>query len=99
MRSSWKLKPVEFAFQRSSKIENVDKVREIKLWSKGTRIFSDLLERDLQVYNGLKFINVQVKMEMLGFFIGSFVLSKRITSDIHHKTKRNKRGRQKKKKK
>jgi ribosomal protein S19 len=57
------------------------------------------LEKDLQVYNGVKFIGVPVKPEMLGFFIGSFVLSKRITSDIHHKTKRNKRGRQKKKKK
>ncbi len=50
------------------------------------------------MYNGTKFASVAVKKEMLGFFVGSFVLTKRITADIHHKTKRNKRGRQKKKK-
>lgn len=53
----------------------------------------------MQVYNGVKFIGVSVKNEMIDSFIGSFVLSKRITADIHNKTKRNKRGRQKKKKK
>lgn len=99
MRSNWKLKPVEFAFQRSLKLTRALENNGLRLWAKGTRIFSDLLEKELQVYNGVKFVGVPVKPEMLGAFIGSYVLSKRITADIHHKTKRNKRGRQKKKKK
>jgi ribosomal protein S19 len=70
----------------------------IKLWSKGTRLFSDLLGKNLQVYNGVKFVDLSVKNEMWGFFIGHFILTKRITSDIHSKTRRNKRGRRKKKK-
>jgi len=58
-----------------------------------------LLEKNVHVYNGTKFVDLVVKKEMLGSFFGSFVLTKRITSDIHSKTKRNKRGRQKKTKK
>jgi ribosomal protein S19 len=52
----------------------------------------------LQLYNGGKFVDVVVKKEMLGFFLGSFVLTKRITSVIHSKTRKNKKGRRKKKK-
>lgn len=69
------------------------------MWIKGTRIFSNLLEKNLLIYNGLKFVELSVKKEMLGFFLGSFVLTKRMTSDIHSKTRKNKKGRQKKKKK
>lgn len=98
MRSSWKLLPIELPFQRAKKILDIEKKSTLTLWSKGTRLFSNLLEKDLNVYNGTKFTSVAVKKEMLGLFAGSFVLTKRITSDIHHKTKRNKRGRQKKKK-
>lgn len=98
MRSSWKLLPVEFPLQRAKKFVDIEKKSTLTLWSKGTRLFSNLLEKELNVYNGTKFASVAVKKEMLGFFVGSFVLTKRITADIHHKTKRNKRGRQKKKK-
>jgi len=99
MRSSWKLLSVEFPFQRAKKSYELEKKASLTLWSKGTRLFSNLLEKELHTYNGSKFTSVVVKKEMLGLFLGSFVLTKRITSDIHHKTKRNKRGRQKKKKK
>lgn len=60
---------------------------------------SNLLDKNLQVYNGTKFVEIFVKREMLNLFLGGFVLTKRITSDIHIKTKRNKKGRLNKHKK
>lgn len=99
MRSTWKLKPVESPFFRPRFIERLQRAgSKFKLWSKGIRIFSNLLEKECQVYNGGKFVEIAVKKEMLGFFFGSFVLTKRITSIIHSKTHKNKKGRRKKKK-
>lgn len=47
----------------------------------------------MSVYNGTKFVELLVKKEMVGLRAGCFVLTKRITADIHIKTKRNKKGR------
>lgn len=92
--------PVDSVFARSLNSENVNNNKNaLKFWAKGTRIFSDLLEKNLQVYNGVKFVEVLVRREMLGKPLGNFVLCKRITSDIHSKTRKNKKGRMKKKKK
>lgn len=100
MRSSWKLQPVDFPFFRRTFINKVEGSPNLtKLWSKGTRIFSNLLDKNYQVYNGNKFVEVPIKKEMLGLFLGSFVLTKRITSTIHSKTRKNKKGRRKAKKK
>lgn len=99
MRSSWKLKPVELPFFRERFISRISAdTNTQKLWTKGTRIFSDLLEKTIQIYNGGKFVEVAVKKEMISLFLGSFVLTKRITSAIHSKTRKNKKGRRKKKK-
>ena len=62
-------------------------------------LFSDLLEKKIHMYNGVKFVELVTKREMLGNSIGNFILTKRITSDIHNKTKRNKKGRLNKHKK
>lgn len=93
MRSSWKLIPIESSTLRLSFISNLHHKQEIRTWAKGTRVFSDLLEKNLHIYNGVKFVDFITKKEMLGSSLGSFVLTKRITSDIHHKTKKNKKGR------
>jgi ribosomal protein S19 len=99
MKSIWKLKPVELPFFRKRFTRRLAaSTGNLKLWTKGTRIFSDLLEKTLQLYNGGKFVELSVKKEMLNFFLGSFVLTKRITSVIHSKTRKNKKGRRKKKK-
>ena len=58
-----------------------------------------MLEKNLQIYNGVKFVEVMAKREMLNHPLGSFVLTKRITADIHNKTKKNKKGRLNKHKK
>lgn len=50
-------------------------------------------DKQLNMYNGTKFVELFVKKEMVGHFAGSFTLTKRITADIHSKTKKNKRGR------
>lgn len=99
MRSSWKLAPIESVFLRSTELNVGNNRNALKFWAKGTRIFSDLLEKNLQVYTGMKFVDVLVRKEMWGRQIGNFVLCKRITADIHSKTRKNKKGRMKKKKK
>lgn len=88
-------------FLRSAELDTTSSGSKaaLKFWAKGTPIFSDLLERNLQIYNGAKFVDVLVRKEMLGRTLGNFVLCKRITADIHSKTRKNKKGRMKKKKK
>jgi len=97
VRSSWKLYPVELPFFRKKFFFSLTDANK-KIWLKGTRVFSDLLDKKINIYNGAKFAELTVSKEMFGKFLGSFILSKRITSAIHSKTKRNKKGRRKKKK-
>lgn len=100
MRSSWKIKTLNLQFFRSTFLNRVlENSQSTKLWVKGTKIFSNLLDKDYQIYNGAKFVDVSLKKEGAGSFLGSFVLTKRITAVIHSKTRKNKKGRRKKKKK
>lgn len=99
MRSSWKLSPLEASSTRYAFLTKLQSAAELKTWAKGTKIFSDLLEKKIHVYNGVKFVEVVLKREMTGASFGSFVLTKRITADIHTKTKKNKKGRLNKHKK
>lgn len=99
MRSSWKLLPLEFSLARLAFSKKLNAKNEIKTWAKGTKLFSDLLEKKIDVYNGCKFVELSVKREMLSHSLGCFALTKRITSDIHNKTKKNKKGRLNKHKK
>lgn len=78
---------------RQSFLSQLNNNAKIKIWSKGFLLFSDLSDKKLNIYNGGKLVEVEVKKEMVGQFLGNFVLTKRITSDIHNKTKKNKRGR------
>jgi Ribosomal protein S19 len=99
MRSVWKLASIKSPFLRSSFLNKIENQQYTKIWAKGIRVFSDLSEKNLQVYNGSKFIDLPIRSEMSGQFLGSFVLCKKITSSIHSKTKKNKRGRLNKHKK
>ena len=99
MRSSWKLSNIESSVSRTSFSSKLIKKIDIKTWAKGIKIFSDLLEKKIEVYNGCKFVELSVKREMLSSYLGCFTLTKRITSDIHNKTKKNKKGRLNKHKK
>lgn len=97
MRSSRKIKPVDYFFLRRSYDAKLQ-INNLRLWRKGTRVFPALLEKNLSVYNGNKFIDLAMRGEILGSFLGSLVLTKRITAAIHSKTRKNKKGRRKKKK-
>lgn len=98
MRSSWKILVFDAPFYRKSYLSKIAKLNAMKIWTKGTRIFSNLLEKNINVYNGSRFIELSTKKSMLGSFIGNYILTKRITSDIHRKSKKNKKGRKKAKK-
>jgi len=99
MRSVWKLSPIKPPFFRDSFLNKLESQHYTKVWAKGIRVFSDLSEKNLQIYNGNKFIDLPIRSEMSGQFLGSFVLCKKITASIHSKTKKNKRGRLNKHKK
>lgn len=99
MRSSWKLIPTELPILRHSIFSKLEQEEGVKLWLKGFRLFSDLSDKKIFAYNGGKFVEITVKKDMSGNFLGCFVLTKRITADIHSKTKRNKKGRLNKHKK
>lgn len=99
MRSSWKTLPVEASVARFNFIAKLNKNGEIKTWAKGLTVFSDLLEKRIKIYNGTKFVEFLGKREMCDKFVGCFTLTKRITADIHNKTKKNKKGRLNKHKK
>lgn len=100
MRSSWKLSVFEHFSMRDSFLVKVRSANltDMKMFSKKTVLFSELLSKKLSVYNGLKYVSIFLKNEMLGASLGSFILTKRITSSIHSKTKRNRKGKMKKKK-
>lgn len=96
MRSIWKINVFNNSFYRYNFIWKIQKMDFIKIWSKGTRIFKNLINKKLNVYNGKNFISVLIQKEMYNFFIGSYVITKHLTAEIHKKSVRNRRGRQKK---
>lgn len=65
----------------------INKPSKIKLWNKQFKIMDYFLNVNLSVYNGLKFIEFEVKKEMLGSTVGTYILTRRITSEIHLKKK------------
>lgn len=80
-------------------MRRLSRLSAMKFRVKGIRLFRLFSDKRVFVYNGCKLIEVFVRPEMVGSFLGSYVFTKVGTSAIHSKTKRNKRGRMKKKKK
>lgn len=68
-RSSWK--PVYISKELANMISNDDD--EIKLFHKNSILIPSHVNRIFYVYNGMKFVKINVKKEMLGHKIGEFV--------------------------
>lgn len=96
MKSSWKLIIPHTKFFKKKNCEKLTLAQELSsdiyikqkpilFWNKQTLICKKMLNLNLNVYCGNKFLEVAVRESMLGKHIGSYVLTKRITGEIHFK--------------
>lgn len=90
MRSTWKVFTSSKFIYRNSFQKKIQTNEFLKLWVKNSKIFLDLLGKKINIYNGTKFISLTVKKEMWGKVLGEFILTKRISSDIHFKKSKSK---------
>lgn len=74
-------------------------MHSMRLRHKRLNIMLFMKEKNLRVYCGNKFLPVYIKPEMRGLKLGSFVFTKRITSEIHKKELRGRKVNVLKKKK
>lgn len=72
MRSKWKGNFVGFKVAGTSRIYN-----------KASMVTIEFLNRRVLIYNGLKFISIIIKENMIGHKFGEFVLTKKIGAQIH----------------
>ena len=58
--------------------------KPIIVWSRNSVIFPFFVGKVFSVYNGNKFVNIQISEEMIGFKLGEFVSTRKKTT---HKKK------------
>jgi len=86
-RSSWKLPYISNSFFRFFR-RPYDK--PINTWSRNSTFLFPHLNRGFKVYNGRKFVSVNVKKPLLGYYSGDFCMSKFLGRKIHLRKKKNK---------
>jgi ribosomal protein S19 len=60
------------------------------VWSRSSTFLFPHLGKTFKVYNGKKFVSVQVKKPLLGHYIGDFCMSKMLGRKIHLRKKKKK---------
>ena len=75
-RSNWK-NPFSQSQIFKSIYLNRNSEKPIKVWTRNSVIFPLFVGKILSVYNGKKFVNVQISQEMIGFKLGEFVATRR----------------------
>jgi ribosomal protein S19 len=58
------------------------------VWSRSSTFLFPHLGKVFKVYNGKKFVSVQVKKPLLGHYIGDFCMSKMLGRKIHLRKKK-----------
>jgi|688.fasta_scaffold23551_6 small subunit ribosomal protein S19 len=81
-RSSWK-NPFSKSQIFKSIYLNSNSEKPIKIWSRSSVIFPLFVGKIFSIYNGKKFVNVQISEEMIGFKLGELVSTRKKT--IHKK--------------
>jgi small subunit ribosomal protein S19 len=80
-RSTWK--PHFFDVSLHKKLENVDLnlkkkgMSKVRTWSRRSTILKDWIGHKLEVYNGLKFIPITIREEMVHHKLGEFVFTRK----------------------
>ncbi len=79
-RSSWKTPYLNYSLFRMLGKQH-EKPRNI--WSRNSTILLPHVGNTFKVYNGKKFVSLQVKKNLVGFYIGDFCMSKLLGKKIH----------------
>ena len=86
-RSSWKLPYLNYSFFRFMR-RPLDK--SITTWSRGSTFLYPHLNKTFKIYNGRKFVSVQIKKPFLGYYSGDFCMTKYLGKKIHLRKKKKK---------
>lgn len=89
MRSSWKfvyVTPNLFRkiFKKKLKLsKHIEDKKPVPIWNKRSFIPSFCSEGWFRIYSGKRFVWKRIKRNLIGSFIGQFILTKKITCKIH----------------
>ena len=72
-RSLWKGPYVEKSFLKKEFKQTKENQKIIKTWSRTTTILPYLLGKEIQVYNGKRFLSIHITEQMIGHKLGEFV--------------------------
>ncbi len=85
-RSTWKIPYVNnFLFSNFVKNKFI-----LNFWKRNSIISNNLIGKKFRVYNGIWFLSVQIKSNMIGHKFGEFSFSKRMGRIIHFQKKKKK---------
>jgi small subunit ribosomal protein S19 len=63
--------------QVKSAIKNKKNYKAIRIFSRNSVIFPSFVGLQFEIYNGFKFVNLEVKENMIGFKFGEFVFTRK----------------------
>lgn len=86
-RSAWKLPFINSSFFRFFR-KPFDK--PVNTWSRSSTFLLPHVNKTFKIYNGRKFVSVQVKKNLLGYYSGDFCMSKFLGRKIHLRKKKKK---------
>jgi small subunit ribosomal protein S19 len=81
-RSIWK-NPFSQSQIFKSVYLNYNSEKPIKIWNRNSVIFPLFVGKVFSIYNGKKFVNIQISEDMVGFKVGEFVLTRK--KPVHKK--------------
>lgn len=79
-------------FINKNLVENTNKYK-IKIFHKKLTIIPEYVDKNVFVYNGIKFIFLKIKQEMIGYKFGEFIYTKKKNifkkKNLKHESKSN----------
>lgn len=76
-RSIWKLGYQHPSLLKLASKNIKNKKGNIKIWDRATVITSDLINTNIEIYNGQKFLPLLVAPEMVGYKFGEFAFTRK----------------------
>lgn len=88
MRSQWKVPYIDKLFFK----KNIRRKKSLRLRFRNSAIPKKFIKKRLKIYNGIWFITVFVKPDIVGTTLGEFSFSRRVGERTHLKEKRKKKS-------
>ena len=76
MRSKWKLPFIDYLNFQKVKTKHEKKLNFLSK-SRNSTIIPKMINTKIKVYNGVKFISLQIKESHVGYKLGSFTITKK----------------------